>query len=193
MKKTTYAALLASLLILVAKCSMGRVQTLTPTPASREGIFQEITTTEETPPGFADVVIKASLKTHLPGEGSLLEFIGSPHGGEFYHFVLNVGGQEAIWNVPGQLENNTVDGDANKGLGMKYTLEKKIRLRAGRSTLSLGFPEENYTRTLTVNLQGGNSYTLEFRPQYLGSGRNVPSFKDGFLGFSTLLKDTPTI
>ena len=49
---------------------------------------------------------------------------------------------------------------------MRYGLEKKIRLRAGTHRILLGVSEENCIKTMTVNLQQGKSYTLEYRPIY---------------------------
>ena len=67
---------------------------------------------------------------------------------------------------------------------MKYVLEKKIWLRAGTHRVFLGVPESNSTKTVTVNLQEGKSYTLEFRPIYPRHKAGHPSFRNGFLGFN---------
>jgi hypothetical protein len=144
------------------------------------------------PPGYADVVIKTSLKTHLPGEGTLLDF-GCLHGSEFYHFVINIDGQAVTWKVAGQRENISLargQHSQDEGDGMKYALEKKIWLRAGTHRLFLGVPESNFTKTVTVNLQEGKSYTLEFRPLYPRHKAGHPSFRNGFLGFATGINNT---
>ena len=73
---------------------------------------------------------------------------------------------------------------------MRYVLEKKIRLHAGTYSIFFGVPEENYTKTVTVNLQEGKSYTLEFRPIYPRYKWGHPAFQIGFLGFSACLDNT---
>ena len=105
MKKMMHWALLLAFVVLAANCGAAREQIRTQSKTEREGVFQEVTTADGPPPGFADVVIKASLKTHLSGEGTLLESGNSPHGGPFYHFVVNIDGQAVTWKVPGQREN----------------------------------------------------------------------------------------
>ena len=193
MKKLMHSALVAALLILAANCGAAREQIRTQSLTERQGVFQEVTTTNGPPPGFADVVVKASLKTHLSGEGPLLESRNSPHGGPFYHFVLNIDGQAVTWKAPGQRENLPVvkgRGSQDEGDGMRYTLEKKIRLRAGTHRIFLGVPDENYTKTMTVNLQEGKSNTLEYRPIYPRYKWGHPAFRLGLLGFNVRMDNT---
>ena len=193
MKKVMYSALVVALLILVANCGAAREQIRTQSLTDREGVFQEVTTVDGPPPGFADVVVKASLKTHLSGEGALLESGSSPHGGPFYHFTVNVDGQAVTWKVPGQRENLPVvkgQDSPDEGDGMKYTLEKKIRLRAGPHQIFLGVREKNTAKTVIVDLREGASATLEFRPIYPRYKWGHPAFRLGFLGFNEVFNNT---
>lgn len=193
MKKVMYSALVVALLILVANCGAAREQIRTQSLTEREGVFQEVATAEGPPAGFADVVLKATFKTHLSGEGTLLESGDSPHGGPVYRFVLNIDGQAVTWKVPGQRENIPVVKDRHsqdEGDGMKYGLEKRIRLRAGTHRIFLGVSEEDFTKTVTVNLQEGKSYTLEFRPIYPRYKWGHPAFRLGFLGFNAVFNNT---
>ena len=112
------------------------------------------------------MVIKASLKTHLPGEGTLLESGSSPHGGPFYHFTVNIDGQAVTWKVPGQRENLPVVKDRDsqdEGDGMRYTLEKKIRLRAGTHQIFFGVRELNTAKTMIVDLREGSIIYLRIQ------------------------------
>jgi hypothetical protein len=196
MKKIMHSALVVALLILVANCGAVREQFRTQSITEREGVFQEVTTTDGPPPGFADVIVKASLKTHLSGEGTLLESRNSPHGGPFYHFTVNVDGQAVTWKVPGQRENLPVVKDRDcqdEGDGMRYTLEKKIRLRAGTHQIFLGVREENTAKTLIVNLREGASSSLECRPIYPRYKQGHPAFRLGFLGFNAVFNNTSNI
>jgi hypothetical protein len=193
MKKIMHRALLLAVVVLAANCGAAREQIHAQSKTLCEGIFCEVNSSDGPPPGYADVVIKASLKTHLPGEGTLLEFGNCLHGREFYHFVINIDGQAVTWKVPGQRENiSLVRGQhsQDEGDGMKYALAKKIWLRAGTHRVFLGVPESNSTKTVTVNLQEGKSYTLEFRPIYTRHKAGHPSFRNGFLGFNLTCDQT---
>jgi hypothetical protein len=193
MKKMMFSTLMVALLILAANCGTAREQIWAQPATSQEEVFQEIAATGSPPAGFADVLVKASLKTHLSGEGTLLESGNHPHGKEFYHFILNIDGQGVTWKVPGQRENIPVVRDRHtpdEGNGIKYALEKKIRLRAGAHRVVLDVPEENSTKTVTVNLQQGQSYTLEFLPIYLRYKWGHPAFPLGFQGFNLKLYES---
>lgn len=122
-----------------------------------------------------------------------MESGSSAHGGPFDHFTVNVDGQTVTWKVPGQRENLPVVKDRDcqdEGDGMKYTLEKRIRLRAGPHQIFFGVPEENYAKTVTVNLQEGKSHTLEFQPIYPRHKQGHPAFRLGFLGFNAVFNNT---
>ncbi len=193
MNKIMHRALLLAFVVLAANCGAAREQIHTQSKSLCEGIFCEVNTPDGPPPGYADVVIKASLKTHLSGEGTLLESRSSPHGGPSYHFVVNIGGQAVTWKVPGQRENLPVVRDRHsqdEGDGMRYALEKRIRLRAGKHRIFFGVPEENYAKTVTVNLQEGKSYTWEFQPIYPRYKQGHPAFPLGFLGFNAVFNNT---
>jgi hypothetical protein len=193
MKNMVHLILTLSLAVILANCGAAREQIRTQSITEREGVFQEVTTTDGPPPGFADLIVKASLKTHLSGEGTLLESRNSPHGGPFYHFTVNVDGQAVTWKVPGQRENLPVVKDRDcqdEGDGMRYTLEKKIRLRAGTHQIFLGVREENTAKTLIVDLREGASSTLDFKPIYPRHKQGHPSFRLGFLGYNAVFNNT---
>ena len=192
MKKIVDWALLLAFAVLAANCGAALEQIRTQSITEREGVFQEVTTAGGPPPGFVDVVVKASLKTHLPGE-YLMESGSSPHGGPFYHFTVNVDGQAVTWKVPGQRENLPVakgQDSPDEGAGMRYTLEKKIRLRAGPHQIFLGVREKNTAKTMIVDLREGALSTLEFRPIYPRHKQGHPAFRLGFLGFNEVFNNT---
>jgi len=194
MKNMAHLILTLSLAVFFANCGAAREQIRTHSLSEREGVFQEVTTAAGPPAGFADVVVKASFKTHLSGDCLLLESRTSPHGQPTYRFILNIDGQAVTWDAPGQRENIPVVGNRHsqdEGDGMKYGIEKRIRLRAGTHRIFLGVSEEDLTKTVTVNLQEGKSYTLEFQPIYPRySKRGHPAFRLGFLGFNALFNNT---
>jgi len=192
MKKIMHWAFLLAFVVLAANCGAAREQIRTQSKTLCEGIFCEVNTPDGPPPGYADVVIKASLKTPLPGEYRL-ESGSSPHGGPFYHFTVNVDGQAVTWKVPGQRENLPVvkgQDSPDEGDGMRYTLEKKIRLRAGTHQIFLGVREKNTAKTVIVDLREGALSTLEFRPISPRYKHGRPAFRLGFLGFNEVFNNT---
>jgi hypothetical protein len=193
MKNMVRLVLSVSLAFIVANCGAAREQILTQPPTSREGVFQEVTTATGPPAGFADVVVKASLKTHLPGT-YLLESRNSPNFSPVYRFVVNIDGQSVTWEVKGVQENAPIVNGKHfpeEGEGMKYVLEKKIQLRPGTHNIFFFIPEKNSTKAVTVNLQEGKSYTLELHPIYTRHKKwGHPAFRLGILGLSATFDQT---
>jgi hypothetical protein len=193
MKNMVHLILTLSLAVILTNCGAAREQIRTQSITEREGVFQEVTTTDGPPPGFADVAVKASFKTHLSGEGPLLESPNSPHGGPFYHFMVNIDGQAVTWEVKGVRENSPIVNGRHfpeEGEGMRYVLEKKIRLHAGAYSIFFGVPEEDYSETMTVNLQEGKSYNLGFYPIYPNYKQGHPASQLGLLGFNAVFNNT---
>jgi len=147
--------------------------------SSRSDIFTEIRDGDPIPKGFAVMRIKAPIKTHAEGY-YLGESKGSVHWKEGYPFLFNIDGQAIVWKVAGSKETKPVydqDGkrsrDPEAGEGMKYVLEKKIKLPGGMHDIFFGLPEEQYFAKLSVNLEQEHEYLLEFRPVY--RKKKVPS------------------
>jgi hypothetical protein len=78
----------------------------------------------------------------------------------------------------------------DEGDGMRYALEKKIRLRAGTHQIFLGIREAYTAKTMIVDLREGASATLEFRPIYPRYKQGHPTFRNGFLGFNLTCDQT---
>jgi hypothetical protein len=191
-KNMVHLVLTLSLAVCLANCGAAREQIRTQSITEREGVFQEVTTAEGPPAGFADVVVKVSFKTHLSGEGALLESGDSPHGGPFYRLVVNIDGQAVTWEAKGVRENSPIVKGRHfpeEGEGMRYVLEKKIRLHAGAHSIFFAVPEENYTKTVIVNLQEGKSYALELRPRYPRYKWGHPASQLGLLGFNSVFNN----
>jgi hypothetical protein len=139
------------------------------------------------------VILKASLKTHLSEDGALLESDSFPHGGPSYHFKVNIDGQAVNWEAKGVRENFVrMNGRhfPEEGEDMRYVLEKRIRLDSGTHRIFVGVPEENYAKTVTVDLQEDRSYTLELQPIYPRYKWGHPTYRLGLLGFSSWLDNT---
>ncbi len=164
----------------------------------RTDVFREVTGSERIPAGFADVIIEANIKTHQEGY-----YVLEPkdlHGKPGYPFVINIDGQAVIWNVDGvkdakplYIENGGRSLDPEAGEGMKYVLEKKIRLEAGPHKVFFGLPEESYYLTTGITVEDGRSYVLEFKPHYEHKAEpSRPTFLKGIRSYEVLLNKIDT-
>jgi hypothetical protein len=184
MKRVMVSVLMTFGLIGLIGCSAASRDFAAKSQTARSDIFEEVSATEALAPGFADLTVKASLKTHLPGEGSLFEPKNCGHGGPSYPFTLNVDGQAVTWEAPGRRDYSHETADC-----MYYELEKRIRLRPGSHQISFAAPGENSGKTVTVNLQEGRLYSLEFEPIYPRHKFGPPCFQMGFLGFNATMNN----
>ena len=155
--------------------------------SERTGVFTEVTDAGARPQGFADMIVKASIKTHEAGF-----YIGesgkSPHGTPGYPFVFNIDGQAAVWKVDGQKdvkpaydEIGKTSNDPEARTGIKYTLEKKLRLRSGTHKVFFGLPEDDYFVETVITLRDGEEAVLEFKPiyRYKTLPTRIPTFLEG--------------
>lgn len=152
--------------------------------SERTDVFTEVPEGGSAPKGFVDLVIKASIKTPLEGYYAL-ESKGSVHGKPSYPFLVNIDDQAVLWKVGGEKETiplydekSKVSHDPDAGAGMKYNLEKKVRLAAGPHTVFFGLPGEPYTTKVRLMLKEGGSPVLELKPHYRYKRRptRLPTF-----------------
>ena len=82
---------------------------------------------------------------------------------------------------PAYDENGKTSLDPEARDGMKYVLEKKIRLSAGSHKVFFGLPEDNYFMEANITVQNGQTTVLEFRPvyRYKTIPTRIPTFLDG--------------
>jgi hypothetical protein len=154
--------------------------------SERTDAFTEVPAGGAVPSGYADVVIKASLKTPMAGY-YLLESKESSHGKAVYPFLINIDGQAVLWQVEGRKHvfpkyvDDKTSHDPEAGEGMKYMLEKNVRLAAGSHRLFLGLPEESYYATADISVKSGGLYVLEFKPEYRYKTEptRIPTFLKG--------------
>ncbi len=127
---------------------------------------------ETAPPGpvsgMVDLIIKANFKTHLEGF-YILESKDSPHGNPTYSFLINIDGQHALWQMDGHKEITSIYDTNGKrtiegGAGMRYTLEKRIKILAGPHTIFIGLPGDNYYKKFQVSLESNTVTELPLEP-----------------------------
>ena len=84
-------------------------------------------------------------------------------------------GQEIIWKVPGTLERRPVSGPEGRlpegSEGIRYVLDKTIRLAAGPHHVVFGVLYDDYYTEVKISLKEGEAHTLEFQPIYAAGRR----------------------
>jgi hypothetical protein len=184
-----------AIVIAISAASANETEIIAKSRSERTDVFIEVRGEETPPKGFVDVVIKASIKTHLEGY-YIMESKKSLHGKPEYPFVLNIDGQGVLWKADGQRhEVPAYDGkgktntDPEAGEGMKYVLEKRIRLAAGSHKIFFGLPEENYSAEIDITLKKGGTHVLEFKPIYRYKTRpyRIPTFMKGIKDYEVFL------
>jgi hypothetical protein len=161
----------------------------------RTDVFVEVKDGEPITEGFADLIITANIKTPLAGY-YMLASKRSLHGEPGYPFLINIDGQAVVWKSEGVLDSKPAyDKDGKTSLdpeareGMKYTLNKKVRLRAGSHRIFFGLTEENYYLTVDFVLKDGDSSILEYKPiyRYKTLPQRIPTFLKGVSRYEVFL------
>jgi hypothetical protein len=178
--------------MLIAACTESMKKISRMSQSEKTDVFSEVTSEGPVPAGFSDVLIKASIKT--------LEIVYSLESGESaqgkpdYIFLVNIDGQAVLWKVAGKKHELPlhVDGITNRdpeaGSGLKYVLEKKVRLAAGVHHVFFGLPEEPYYKVADISVTSGGTYVLEFKPKYWHSHltTQTATFFEGILSYDVV-------
>ncbi len=198
MKRFTAYVSVVLMSMMILGCGAAAKTIAARSTSERSDVFTEVAGNEAAPPGTTDVLITASIKTHLegfyPGESRT-----SAHGKEAYQFLLNIDGQAVLWKAEGKKHAlpNYADGKTSKdpeaGEGVKYVLNKKIRLRPGSHKVFLGLPADDYYREVVINAKEGEAQMLEFKPVYKYTTRptRIPTYMKGVSHYDTLVNGKP--
>ena len=195
MNKTSIIIFSALLVALLSGCGSALKEINAKSLSTRSDVFVEIKNDEAIPSGYANVIIKVSIKTP-PAGYYLWESKDSFSGKPGFPFVFNIDGQAAVWKIDGQEEITSPYDEKGEripdgGRGIRYILNKKIRLTTGSHKLFLGIPEDEYSREFVIFVKDGVS-TLEFKPVYRGDHqRTAPSFLNGIHSFELLYDGSP--
>jgi uncharacterized protein YceK len=195
MNKTFIILFSALLVALLSGCGSALKEINTKSLSTRSDVFVEIKNDEAIPGGYANVIIKVSIKTPLTGY-YLWESNDSFSGKPGFPFVFNIDGQAAVWKIDGQEESTSPYDEKGErtpdgGKGIRYILDKKIGLVAGSHKLFLGVPEDEYAREFVIFVKDGVSI-LEFKPVYRGDHqRTAPSFLNGIHSFELFYDGSP--
>jgi hypothetical protein len=200
LRRMSVLCILLPLMILVALtgCGTAAKEIQMRSRSERTGVFTEINKAAPPVQGFVDVTIKASIKTHLVGY-YVLESRDSVHGKQGYPFLINIDGQAATWTAEGKKHSLPLydkDGktshNPDAGEGIKYILEKKIRLRAGVHKVFLGLSADDYFKEVEITLEEGGPLILEFKLIYKHktSPTRISTFLRGIKEYEVYLNNT---
>ena len=196
MNRQTKLMFLIAIGIILTGCGVATKDIARMSQSEKTDVFTEVISGEPAPAGYADVVIKASLKTPLAGYYPL-ESKRSARGKEIYPIVVNIDGQAVQWQVEGKKHvlpeyvYGKTSRDPEAGEGMKYLLEKKVRLAAGFHKVFFGLPDEPYYTTEDISVKSGGLYTLKFRPEYRYKTlpTRIPTFLKGVDKFEVMFEE----
>jgi hypothetical protein len=187
MKKKIVISMIVVSLALMVGCGATVKMITGKSQSGRADVFTEVTDDGARPQGFADLIVKANIKTHEAGY-YIAESGKSLHGKQGYPFVLNIDGQAEVWKVDGRKdvkpaydEQGKTSKDPEARAGIKYILEKKLRLRPGAHKVCFGLPEDEYYVEAEVTLRDGEEAILEFKPvyRYKTQPTRIPTFLEG--------------
>jgi len=169
--------------------------------SERTDVFVELKDGEPIPEGFADLMISANIKTPLAGY-YVLTSKEALHGKPGYPFLINIDDQTELWKIDGVSDSKSAydkDGktsrDPEAREGMKYALNKKIRLRAGSHRIFFGLPEENYYSAVDIELKDGESALIEYQPvyRYKKLPTRIPTFLKGINRYEVFLNNAQVL
>lgn len=158
----------------------------------RTDIYEELTNGGNTPQGFTDLRITATLKTHKPGIYSAKDIHGTPD----YKLLLNIDGQALL--LRGSLQNENIDSlkltDPEAGDGIRYRFSNILRLKSGTHKIVIALPDDDIAVAREISLAEGNVNHLVVEPVYSTKpGKRKPgsysltNFKEGIRSFKLIL------
>jgi len=179
--------LLAVFVSAVLGCGLMAREIKTKSQSESTDIFWEVTEEGPAPKGLVDLIIKASVKTHVKGY-YFFEPEQTFHGQPDYPFLINIDGQAVIWRAERREETTPVYDDRGRrdlegGEGMRYILNKRLRLSPGPHHVIFGLPGEDLLREVNLTLIGDEVQVIEFEPVYRAKrGDAGRSFLNGVNG-----------
>lgn len=169
----------------LAGCGLATKELRLKSQSEKTDVFYEVMEEGISTKGFADLIIKTSIKTHLEGY-YFMEPENTFHGRQGYPLLINIDGQAMTWKLKGQKEltpNEKGNPNPEEGEGMRYTLNKRIRLAPGRHKIFFGLPGEKIYKEINLALKESSVNVLEFKPGYRtvrgGSARSFLRGVDG--------------
>ncbi len=196
MKRIAMAVVVAASVV-AGGCASNREFVAASSVSTRSDVFREPAAGTPIPPGYADLSVAASLKTHKTGVHPLKM---DTHGTADYQLLLNVDGQVIRLRCQPAEENCEPRSlrDPEAGEGVRYVFTTRIRLKAGTHRIVVVSPDDGIAVVREVVLFEASSNRLELEPVYRGaSHKQQPgksggeNFREGLRGFRMVLNGTP--
>jgi hypothetical protein len=193
MRKITFLVATIAMMV-VSGCASSTALIKASNSSSRSDVFEQISNGGILPPGYADLHISSSLKTHQSGMYSSKDL----HGTSDYKLLVNIDGQAIQLQGALHEEDSETSGvrDTEVGEGTRYRFNTKLRLRAGVHKVVLALPADDLAVEQQITLTEGNSNHLILEPVYRQSpGKRRPgfygvtSYKEGIKGIRLILND----
>lgn len=187
--KRTYLLLLM-LLTVTGGCAERAALIRASSTSMHTDIFEERTNGGPAPPGYTDLLVAATLKTHKPGA----HYIADSHGTPDYRLLLNIDGQALL--LRGRIQRESSEPkklvDPEAGDGDRYRFGTKLRLKAGAHRVVVALPDDGIAVEREVSLaEGKNDLVLEpvygTTPGKMGPGATSTSFREGINGIRVML------
>lgn len=192
MKKAILVFTMITTLAILAGCAGNKELVKAISTTTSQSVFQEIGENVPPAPGYVDLRICSTVKTHKPGIYSENDIHGTPE----YKLLLNIDGQATT--LKGRMSRERSEArsirDPEEGEGIRYQFSKKIRVQEGAHRVVVAFPADDLAaeKELILSTEVNNSLTIEpvygsipgkQRPGYYG----MTSFKEGIKSFRVLL------
>jgi len=163
----------------------------------RSNVFTVVTTATPPERGFADLTIRASVKTHRT---ALFPLGNDPHGTSGYQLLVNIDGEPyRISGWPGIEEGFSDTGrNPETGEGIRYLFRAHLRLKAGSHRVIVALPGDRVATQRELRLEERTDNLLEVTPSYypdrrqLGPGSaGATSFREGISGLELSVNGKP--
>lgn len=192
MKKIMQVFATAMTLAILAGCAGNKELVKAMSTSTRQNVFQEIDADLPPAPGYVDLRIFSSLKTHKPGIHARTDV----HGTQEYTLLVNIDGQ--VTTLKGRLIRERSEArsmrDPEEGEGIMYQFTKIVRAKSGAHRVAIALPADDLFDEKDFFLSEGENYTLTLEPIYSSvAGKQRPgtygltSFKEGIRSFRLLL------
>ena len=192
MKKTMQVFATAMTLAILAGCAGNKELVKAMGTSTSQNVFQGIDVHLPPVPGYVDLSIYSTLKTHKPGIHSSSDV----HGTQEYMLLVNIDGQATT--LKGRLIGERSEArsmrDPEEGEGIIYQFAKIVRAKAGVHRVAIALPADDRVAERDVVFSEGENYSLTVEPVYYSvpgmqrPGTNgLTSFKEGIRSFRLLL------
>ena len=179
MKRTM---MVASAIVMLSGCAGNKEMIQSVSQGTRQDVFQRMSSSLSPQPGYADLHISSSFKTHR--EDTYL-FGTCSHGKPDLRLLLNIDGQ--MVQLTGEMKEETGgyvgESDPEAGNGIRYTFTEHLRLKPGMHSISVALPDDDVALTKETFLKEGKQRP-DHRPR-LRSKTKEPadrfSWRDYFL------------